>query len=72
MSAPTAFTSEPIAIVGTACRFPGEASSPQKLWDLLCRPRDVLSDIPSSRFNVERFYHPDPLHHGTSNGTSEP
>ena len=25
----------PIAIVGLACRFPGDATSPSKLWDLL-------------------------------------
>ncbi|KAL4783545.1 acyl transferase domain-containing protein [Aspergillus varians] len=30
-------------------------------------PRDVLSTIPDSRFNPEGFYHPDGLHHGTSN-----
>lgn len=58
---------EPIAIIGSACRFPGESSSPSKLWDLLSAPRDVLSEIPPSRFNVDHFYHPDALHHGTSN-----
>ncbi|RYP44645.1 hypothetical protein DL768_008911 [Monosporascus sp. mg162] len=67
MSRQSAESSEPIAIVGTACRFPGEASSPSKLWDLLRQPRDVLSEIPSTRFNKDRFFHPDPLHHGTSN-----
>lgn len=58
---------EPIAIVGTACRFPGGATSPSKLWDLLENPRDVLTEIPDSRFNAEAFYHPDNSHHGTSN-----
>lgn len=60
---------EPIAIVGSACRFPGGASSPSKLWDLLRQPRDVLSPI-SARpggFNQEAFYHPSGTHHGTSN-----
>ena len=51
---------EPIAIIGTACRFPGGASSPSKLWDLLRHPRDVLTKIPNERFNPAHFYHPDP------------
>lgn len=28
-------THVPVAIVGLACRFPGEATSPSKFWDLL-------------------------------------
>lgn len=60
---------EPIAIVGSACRFPGSSSSPSKLWDLLSKPRDVLCDISSARhrFSQEAFYHPKAVHHGTSN-----
>jgi acyl transferase domain-containing protein len=45
------------------CRFPGEASSPSKLWDHLHNP----CDIPDSRFNLDRFYHPTGSHHGTTN-----
>ncbi|KAK3309308.1 polyketide synthase [Chaetomium strumarium] len=58
---------EPIAIVGSACRFAGDASSPSKLWDLLREPRDVRSEIPDSRFSANGFYHPDAAHHGRSN-----
>lgn len=58
---------EPIAIIGSACRFPGGASSPSKLWELLEQPRDVLKEIPNDRFSVNGFYHPDNMHHGTSN-----
>ena len=58
---------EPIALIGSGCRFPGESNSPSKLWDLLSRPRDVLSQIPQERFDSEGFYHPDGLHHGSSN-----
>lgn len=57
---------EPIAIVGSSCRFPGGATSPSKLWELLKEPRDLLSDIPSSRFNAKAFYHEDGEHHGVS------
>ncbi|KAL6706945.1 hypothetical protein ACN47E_004895 [Coniothyrium glycines] len=56
---------EPIAIVGSGCRFPGESSSPSKLWELLRQPRDVSSKI--GRFAAGSFYHKDGHHHGASN-----
>lgn len=60
---------EPIAIIGQGCRFPGEANSPAKLWQLFNQPRDLLTTIPDSRFSPRSFYHQDDLHHGTSNVT---
>lgn len=67
MTCETAFSNEPVAIIGSTCRFPGQASSPSKLWKLLQQPQDVLQKIPPSRFNAEKFYHTDNRHHGTSN-----
>ena len=58
---------EPIAIIGSGCRFPGEASTPSKLWDLLRQPRDLSTTIPPDRFSAKGFFHPDGLHHGSSN-----
>ncbi|KAK0379659.1 beta-ketoacyl synthase domain-containing protein [Colletotrichum limetticola] len=58
---------EPIAIVGSGCRFPGGASSPSKLWDLLREPRDVLCEIPPSRFDVRGFHHKDSQFPGHAN-----
>ncbi|KAF4335575.1 polyketide synthase [Fusarium beomiforme] len=58
---------EPIAVIGSACRFPGDSSSPSKLWDLLKAPRDLLTKVPPSRYNADAFYHPDSKHHGTTN-----
>ena len=59
---------EPIAIIGSGCRFPGESSSPSRLWDLLKDPRNVSSNISETgRFNLDRFYHPDGGHNGTTN-----
>ncbi|RAH83134.1 ketoacyl-synt-domain-containing protein [Aspergillus japonicus CBS 114.51] len=57
---------EPIAIIGTGCRFPGSTSSPSKLWDLLHSPRNLSTKTPSDRFNHDAFYHPE-IHHGTGN-----
>ncbi|KAK3317501.1 putative polyketide synthase [Cercophora scortea] len=58
---------EPIAIVGSACRFAGGASSPSKLWEILQEPIDLRKEIPASRFNLEGFYHPDGSYHGHTN-----
>ncbi|RDW68927.1 Polyketide synthase [Aspergillus mulundensis] len=58
---------EPIALVGSACRFAGGTTSSSKLWELLSKPRDVRSEIPNSRFNAEAYYHPNPAYHGHSN-----
>ncbi|KAJ5919847.1 hybrid NRPS/PKS enzyme [Penicillium verhagenii] len=64
---PFYFPREPIAIVGSSCRFPGGATSPSKLWQLLQEPRDVLQEIPASRFNTKAFHNPNSQHHGSMN-----
>ncbi|KAK9238572.1 hypothetical protein V1525DRAFT_387470 [Lipomyces kononenkoae] len=57
----------PIAVVGMACRLPGEATDPEKLWKILAEQRDVWTITPSDRFNQGLYYHPDPSRNGTSN-----
>ncbi|TRX91051.1 hypothetical protein FHL15_008033 [Xylaria flabelliformis] len=59
--------SEPVAIVGSSCRFPGDVTSPSKLGDLICRPYDLSREAPPERFNAKSFYHPNGKHHGTTN-----
>jgi len=44
---------EPIAIIGTACRFAGGATTPSRLWELLANPVDLTREIPAERFNIE-------------------
>ena len=51
---------EPIAVVGMACRFPGGANSPQKLWQLLSDGVDAITEIPPQRWNVDNDYDPNP------------
>ncbi|KAI5202137.1 ketoacyl-synt-domain-containing protein [Aureobasidium subglaciale] len=51
---------QPIAIVGIACRLPGESYSPSKLWENLLRPgKSAWSEVPKNRFNLDAWYHPD-------------
>ncbi|KAI1102916.1 putative polyketide synthase [Jackrogersella minutella] len=50
-----------------ACKFPGGASSPSKLWDMIARKQSGRCEIPKSRMNVDAFYHPDPDRNGTFN-----
>ncbi|KAF7860820.1 hypothetical protein EAF04_008338 [Stromatinia cepivora] len=57
----------PIAIVGIGCRFPGGASSPEKLWELLSEGQETWSEVPEDRFNWKSFHHPDPENGGTHN-----
>ncbi|KAI1548365.1 Polyketide synthase module [Pyrenophora tritici-repentis] len=60
-------TPEPIAIVGSGCRFPGGASSASSLWKLLQTAPDLCREIPIDRFSTTGFYHPDGQRHGTTN-----
>ena len=57
---------EPIAIVGSGCHFPGDATSPSKLWSLLHHLRDVLTEIPLSRFDPKGIYNTDGMYHGST------
>ena len=41
--------SEPIAIVGMACRFPGGVRGPEQFWDLLISETDAVSGFPVDR-----------------------
>nr|VFK37306.1 MAG: Beta-ketoacyl synthase, C-terminal domain [Candidatus Kentron sp. TC] len=52
--------SDPIAIIGMGCRFPGDAETPQAFWEMLREGRDGVIEVPSDRWDARRFYDPDP------------
>ena len=51
-------SSMPIAVIGMGCRFPGDATSPDRLWELLVNGRNAWSEFPKDRINIDGFYHP--------------
>lgn len=58
---------EPIAIVGIGCRYPGGATSPERLWEILAAGEETLSDFPTDRgWDLDRLFDSDPEAAGTS------
>lgn len=51
---------EPIAIVGIGCRFPGGASSPEAFWHVLESGADATRNVPADRWDAEALFDPDP------------
>ena len=58
--------SEPIAITGIACRFPG-AKGTDEFWQFLREGRDGITEIPPDRWDKERFYDSDAATPGRMN-----
>lgn len=47
---------EPVAIIGMACRLPGENNSPRALWEFLERGGIASNDVPKNRFSLKGHY----------------
>ncbi|MDJ0658840.1 MAG: beta-ketoacyl synthase N-terminal-like domain-containing protein [Crocosphaera sp.] len=48
-----------IAVIGMGCRFPG-AKNPEEFWQLLKIGKDAITEVPSQRWSIEKYYHQDP------------
>ncbi len=58
---------EPIAIVGVGCRFPGGSDNPEAFWNLLANGVDAVQEVPPERWNIDDYYDPDPTVPGKMN-----
>ncbi|QJB46194.1 type I polyketide synthase [Dolichospermum flos-aquae] len=47
---------EPIAIIGMGFRFPGGVKDQETFWQLLDQGVDAITEVPSDRWDVERYY----------------
>ncbi|TDH64710.1 type I polyketide synthase [Okeania hirsuta] len=55
-----AAATEPIAIIGMGCRFPGGSSTPEAFWDVFQNGVDAIAEVPKERWNLDDYYDPDP------------
>ena len=53
-------STEPIAIIGLGCRFPGGANSPDAFWQLLEQGVDAISPVPCDRWDADAYHDPNP------------
>ncbi|MGD9733432.1 MAG: SDR family NAD(P)-dependent oxidoreductase [Desulfamplus sp.] len=51
---------EPIAVIGMGCRFPGGADTPSKYWELLKNGQDAIVEVPPYRWNIDDCFDPNP------------
>lgn len=51
---------EPLAVVGMSCRFPGGGTTPARFWQALLDGVDAMGDVPADRWKAEDWYDPDP------------
>ena len=49
-----------------ACRFPGEADSPEAYWDVLKNGKDLVTEVSSERWGTNFYQHPDKKEPGKS------
>ncbi len=59
-----------VAVIGMACRFPGDVHTPQEYWETLISGRDCIAPIPAERWSIDDYYDSDQAKPGTINTRS--
>lgn len=57
--APSITNTTDIAVIGMSGRFPG-ADNLSEFWENLKQGVDSIAEVPPSRWDVQKYYHPDP------------
>lgn len=57
---------EPIAVIGMGCRFPG-ASDPASFWKMLSAGQDAVTPVPAERWDAATYYEANPAALGKMN-----
>ncbi|MGO8676240.1 MAG: type I polyketide synthase [Limisphaerales bacterium] len=52
--------SEPVAVIGMGCRFPGGADDPDSFWRCLLESRDAVAEVPPERWDIDALFDPNP------------
>lgn len=50
------YSQQPVAVIGLACRLPGDCNSPTALWDFLDRGGIAHNEAPKTRFNLKTHH----------------
>jgi len=53
-----------VAIIGAGCVLPGGIETLDEFWDALIDGQNMVCPIPADRWNLDRFYHPEPTASG--------
>jgi acyl transferase domain-containing protein len=59
--------SQPVAVIGIGCRFPGRVGSPEDFWHLLQLGENAISEIPADRWDADSYYSPNQYAEGKMN-----
>ena len=57
---------EAVAVVGMACRYPDDATSPSAFFEMLVNARSAWSEVPENRYNLDAYWHPNKERIGTT------
>lgn len=50
----------PVAVIGFACRMPGQGDTPEAFWKLMRDGLCAVTEVPEYRWPVNAYYSPDP------------